>query len=397
MANNQSGIETAFSKLVPASKNVWHVLPSPRPDRETPEAFRGQSVATQSFIGPVRPQPTGPGQMISSVTSHEESAESQGTELDRRELERLVAKLDNFAANPNEHSFTPADAAALSSCIKGDVRKTDLEFNEVNQALRTQVKDNQAYRLHAIFGDYCGMICKRLKSGGGRSSLTGEWPVISKDLDEEEESIAAWQRSGGAPAHEPRCPRRQTVIRLVNRIRQEGWTDIDLKTALLAIRTYARRCFIFHGETEKLLATEDQAGLARFLETDLRFFAQTLPEEELPLADNYRKIITFFQDFHSFPGELLENYNAVDNAPAGDSGPPAVEVSDEQRVEPGSSSFGATTLDCAGSSGGGAHEIPGYHSSVSSFSPMMSVNGAAERQRAMARARARVRERRGEG
>ncbi|KAM0798225.1 hypothetical protein BDR22DRAFT_823574 [Usnea florida] len=65
---------------------------------------------------------------------------------------------------------------------------------------------------------------------------------------------------------------------------------------LFAIRSYARRNFVAHGEIFDLYQSKEFAGLANYLENDEKLLEDVLPDEEKPMAGNWRRLLTFFRD-----------------------------------------------------------------------------------------------------
>ena len=89
--------------------------------------------------------------------------------------------------------------------------------------------------------------------------------------------VASWMASGSS-GPEPSCPEKDKIAVRVDEL------DIDL--ALFAIRSYARRNFGSHGEIFDLHQSGSLAGLARYLDDDLKLLENFLPDEEKPMAEN---------------------------------------------------------------------------------------------------------------
>lgn len=68
--------------------------------------------------------------------------------------------------------------------------------------------------------------------------------------------------------------------------------------ALFAARSYARRNFICHGGIFDLFQSNNFAGLAEYIEADDKALEDILPDEEKPMVDKYRKLLTFYRDSH---------------------------------------------------------------------------------------------------
>ena len=77
---------------------------------------------------------------------------------------------------------------------------------------------------------------------------------------------------------------------------KEGHTILDRDLVLFAIRSYARRNFVAHGEIFDLYQSKEFAGPANYLENDEKLLEDVLPDEEKPMAGNFRRLLTFFRD-----------------------------------------------------------------------------------------------------
>ena len=130
-------------------------------------------------------------------------------------------------------------------------------------------------------GDYVGHVCGLLKDGEEPSSklLSGKWTKIVKALDAYEGRVASWKASG-CRGPEPTCPEMDAIEVRVKQIVDAGTTDLDTDTALLAIRSYARRNFIAHGGLHDMSGSKDSAGLAEYVDNDDKLLEEILPDEE---------------------------------------------------------------------------------------------------------------------
>ena len=177
-----------------------------------------------------------------------------------------------------------------------------------------------------MFGDYGKLICNNLREKFWSTRLEEKsWTVIFQSLEKEEKSQAAWMASGSSQ-EQPRCPVTDTVCQAVETLQDDGWSNLDLETAIFGMRIFVRRNSVCHGETENLHKSGNASGLDRFLAKELQHFEKFLPDGEAKLTDKYRKLLTLFRDWHSLPGRLLANFKPVAKEPSGITGTPAVEA-----------------------------------------------------------------------
>lgn len=69
-------------------------------------------------------------------------------------------------------------------------------------------------------------------------------------------------------------------------MQHSGTNELDIDLALFAIRSYARRNLVSHGEIFDLRQSGNFAGLAKYLDDDDKLLENVLPDEEKHEADN---------------------------------------------------------------------------------------------------------------
>ena len=84
-------------------------------------------------------------------------------------------------------------------------------------------------------------------------------------------------------------------VKLLN---DKGFKDVNVDLTLYAIRSYATRNFICHGQLSDLDQSNDFAGLARCIASDDNHLEGLVPDEEQPMVDKWRRILTFYGDLH---------------------------------------------------------------------------------------------------
>ena len=139
-------------------------------------------------------------------------------------------------------------------------------------------------------------MCNLLKSTEKSSKfLAGEWTKIVQALDAHQDRVTSWTASG-CRGPEPTCPEMDVIEVGVQKIIDAGTTDLDLDTALLAIRTYARRNFIAHGGLHDMSLVTDSARLTEFVDKDDKLLEEILPDEEKHTVDKWRRILMIYRN-----------------------------------------------------------------------------------------------------
>lgn len=198
-------------------------------------------------------------------------------------LTKVLQKLDAYAASP-ERRFSPKDAAAAAKSIRRHVQDCSRKTKALQAQLEKSAEDNFLFRFHAVIGDYARVVCKALKESRPPRMLVGSWEDIVGALDKEEEKAAR-----GIPSNKVH----KQVEACVYALQKEHY-PIDVDTALLAMRTYARRNYICHGEADQMIDKGDFKAAAKILLRDNGHLDELLPDDEKHLADKYRAILTFF-------------------------------------------------------------------------------------------------------
>ncbi|KAL9070584.1 MAG: hypothetical protein Q9161_004754 [Pseudevernia consocians] len=84
----------------------------------------------------------------------------------------------------------------------------------------------------------------------------------------------------------------------VQQLINAGYVILDRDLVLFAIRSYARRNFILHGGIFDLNQFNNFVGLAEYIENDERLLEDILPNEEMPMIGNWRRLLKFYRDLH---------------------------------------------------------------------------------------------------
>ncbi|KAK4693412.1 hypothetical protein P7C71_g3987, partial [Lecanoromycetidae sp. Uapishka_2] len=236
--------------------------------------------------------------MATVQSNYTAAVRSQQLSASTQDLYRLVAKLAGYANGTDENHFTPTDASDAVRCIDKYVRETASDLDATSRDLSKVTEDTRLFRFHAALGDYPGHLCKVLKDGRQNSKISQQpWTIIVPRLDKEEESLNAWEASDKT-RNRPRTPFLKALEERVNDLVYEGWNDVDLDLALFSVRAYARRCFVAHGDSFDLFASNRFADLADYIEADDKSLEAILPDEEKPLAGKYRRLLTIYRDRH---------------------------------------------------------------------------------------------------
>ncbi|KAI4209135.1 MAG: hypothetical protein LQ351_007887 [Letrouitia transgressa] len=169
-------------------------------------------------------------------------------------LTKVLQKLDAYAASP-ERRFSPKDAAAAAKSIRRHVQDCSRKTKALQAQLEKSAEDNFLFRFHAVIGDYARVVCKALKESRPPRMLVGSWEDIVGALDKEEEKAAR-----GIPSNKVH----KQVEACVYALQKEHY-PIDVDTALLAMRTYARRNYICHGEADQMIDKGDFKAAAKIL------------------------------------------------------------------------------------------------------------------------------------
>ena len=173
-----------------------------------------------------------------------------------QELYRLVARLAEFAANgSDEHPFTPTEASNAVRCLDQYVRETASETEMANSEISRMAQDTRLFRFHAALGDFSAYICNAIKAGKN-SQISEPWTVIVSQLDREEEARIAWEASDQT-SNRPFSAFTEALQDRINDLQVDGWDDMDMEIALLAVRSYARRNFIAQSKAYDLIASKN--------------------------------------------------------------------------------------------------------------------------------------------
>ena len=123
-----------------------------------------------------------------------------------------------------------------------------------------------------------------------------------RDIDKFEKQLDDWRASDRTDAY-PHNVYMDAIEARVQQLVDLGFTGLDTDLALFAIKSYARQNFIAHGGAFDISKSECFAGLAKYLERDDKTLEDVLPDEELPMAGEWRRLLTFYKDVHIRQGE----------------------------------------------------------------------------------------------
>ena len=121
--------------------------------------------------------------------------------------------------------------------------------------------------------------------------------MIVPKLDKEQEARIAWKASDQT-SKRPFSAFTEALQDRVNDLQVDGWDDLDMEIALLAVRSYARRNFVAHSKAYDLNTSKNFQELGQYLEDVDKHLEAILPDEEMPLVDKYRRILAMYRDKH---------------------------------------------------------------------------------------------------
>ena len=198
----------------------------------------------------------------------------------------------------NAHSGISAQKADAVRYMDRYIRETTLELNSARRDLSEQASDTRLFRFHAHLGDFAGALCSALQDKKRTPLLLDAWTKIVTGLDEFDKRVADWEAKGQLNAR-PHSALRGAIEDRVHQLVQVGF-DLDIDLALHAIRSYARRNFISHGEArEKIARTgSDPSGLVSYLDDADKTLESVLPDEEKPNVGQWRRLLTFYRHLH---------------------------------------------------------------------------------------------------
>ena len=316
---------STLSRLVPVSRNPTLNLAIQFRHRETPTGYLpapDQHDCASENWGPAELEH----EMAALRSSYTACLGDQGLPTAIQEMYRLVARLATEAApsacQDLSESFQKADQVRTMNRF---IRETLSERTALLDELTSRTHDTSVFRFHAHLGDYAGALCALLKEKK-MPILSRPWTSIVPGLDECDKKVASWMASGST-GPVPSCPEKdEIVVRVDELIRKSGRIELDIDLALFAIRSYARRDFVSHGQIFDLRQSGNLAGLARYLDDDLKLLENVLPDEEKPMADNWRRLILSYKQRHLAQGpDGQENHQpAPGDAVPGSPLPPQV-------------------------------------------------------------------------
>ena len=290
-SNNSS----TSSRLVPVSRDPTAQLTTQLRHRETPAEYRPAS--TNQSHGTLEQQRTTElGDEMRAVQSiYTACIRDQDLSSTVQDLYRLVTTLAAEAV-PESDAYLDSsiEKANIVRTIDRFVRETTSDYSTALRELSSRTHDTRLFRFHAHLGDYAGGLCDTLKESGSSTSsiLSGPWTLIVKTIDDYQDSVASW-KARGCKDSEPSCPVMDALEVRVQEIIDSGLTDLDIDLALFAIRSYARRNSIAHGEIFDLYQSKQFAGLADYIDNDEKLLEGLLPDEEKPMLDNWRRLLRF--------------------------------------------------------------------------------------------------------
>ena len=296
-----SNLSSTFSRLVPVSRSPTAQLTTQLRYRETPAEYRPTST-NQSCDTLDQQRTTELGDEMRAVQStYTACVRDQTLSSTVQDLYRLVNTLAAEAIpESDEHLSSSIEKANVVRTIDRFVRETTSEYGTALRELSSRTHDTRLFRFHAHLGDYAGTLCDSLKDKElfpPSPILSRPWTEIVEAIDNCQDLVTSWNASG-CKGPEPSCPEMDLLEVRVQQLINEGHTILDRDLALFAIRSYARRNFIAHGETFALYHSEDFAGLAKYLENDDKLLEDILPDEEKLMVGNWRRLLKFYRDTH---------------------------------------------------------------------------------------------------
>ena len=220
-----------------------------------------------------------------------------------QDMYRLVFDLaTEVVSESDEHLESSFEKANRVLPIDRYIRETISEFGNALRESSNRAYDLRLYRFHAHPGDYAGALCKSLKElweNKRKSSkiLSQPWTTIMETSDKHHDKVTTWIASG-RDGSKPRCPAMDAIREGVIILDDKGFKDVDVDLALYAIRSYARRNFVCHGQLSDLDQSNDFAGLAKCIVSDDNHLERLVPDEEQPMVGKWRRILTFYGDLH---------------------------------------------------------------------------------------------------
>ena len=268
-----------------------------------PDAYRPGSKSDQPR-GDLAQQRTGildDEEMSAVYSTYTACSEAQDSPPSAQDMYRLVASMAVDAmSRSNEHADIANQKANVVRCMDRYIRETTLELNVARRELSSRTDDNRLFRFHAHMGDYAGALCDAIKEPVNKHSssiLSQPWTMIVGAIDKFEKELADWQASG-QHGMSPHSVHLDTIKRRVQQLSDLGFTNLDIDTALFAIRSYARRNFISHERAFNLYMKEDFVGLAKYLDHVDKTLDDVLPDEEKSMTDMWRSLLTFYRHSH---------------------------------------------------------------------------------------------------
>ena len=186
------------------------------------------------------------GEMGAVHTNYTACIADQDLPPSAQDVYRLVASTAVDAMlKSNEHSGLSTQKANVVHCMDRYIRETTLDLNTARQDLSKRTDDNRLFRFPAHLGDYAGALCDTLKEHGNKqflSVLSKPWTMIVRAIDKFDKELAGGENSGQHGTY-PDSVHLDTIKRGVQRLFDLDFTNLDIATALFAIRSYARRNF----------------------------------------------------------------------------------------------------------------------------------------------------------
>ena len=296
-----ANLSSTFSRLIPLSRSPTAQLTTQLRYRETPAEYRPTST-NQSCDTLDQQRTTALGDEMRAVQStYTARVRDQNLSSTVQDLCRLVTTLAAEAIpESDEHLGSSIEKASVVRTIDRFVRETTSEYGTALRELSSRTHDTRLFRFHAHLADYAGALCKLLKDSKQFSSshtLSRPWIEIVEAIDKCQDLVTSWNASG-CKGPEPSCPEMDLLEVRVQQLIKEGYTILDRDLALFAIRSYARRNFVSHGEIFALHQSKEFAGLANYIENDEKLLEDVLPDEEKPMVGNWRRLLKFYRDLH---------------------------------------------------------------------------------------------------
>ncbi|KAH8820268.1 hypothetical protein F5884DRAFT_865972 [Xylogone sp. PMI_703] len=153
------------------------------------------------------------------------------------------------------------------------------KFPPIDEPESSATKELAVLKHHCRLGDYAGRIFNDLKFHNTDAPL----PKLATELVE----LLGEEGSDG--------PMARAIEGITYRIRNQGG-DIDSAMAKFAVKAYAARNQVCHGEAGHLVTAEKWDDLAQRISLDLEALPEILPEDQMQQLETWRRILRYYRD-----------------------------------------------------------------------------------------------------